>query len=633
MFKPSPLPPLRAVSPGEWGGVVGLLALLFLWTLAPLAGYDFWFYLAVGQEILETGEIPWAQTYLGTTSQLGFGKYADVAWLANLLCYAAYAAAGFLGLVLLKSGLLTLTTGLVYLSCRWVGLSPFWAGAWSALGLWTVRGRFEMRTYLFTDLCLAALVALLILAEREGKPRRTGVCLLLLFACWSNLHQGILAGFVVMGCWLLLGRRPARERWALFGTALAASLLRPNALAFPSFIYDHFANSQAIEGVIEWGAPGRDMLLTQLGPMYAVLAVVAMLAGRRAGRLDGLPPWSFALTALLFAALAARSVRSVTELLPVVCPLSAAYFPPLPEARRVQGVVLLAVGSLFLATYRPPEMASLAKATGYPDGLLQALPREGQVFNSFEFGNFLVFRQVPPFLHGMTGLYREQLIEEFKDVLNPTSERAAILQRYGVSSALLHLPEPTGDATLNLVDTLAEAPDWKLELWDDTGLLFLRGPREQGLTQVRPWRSPPWHDPSAAEEELSVLVARRPSAMAHRMLSELLLQRGEAEEAVRQATLAIEQAPNFYPSWVQLGLCYARAGNLEGVLRASAGGLQAAPDQAPAHFNRGLALLQRATTETGLAAHWSRWRAWYHARRALWLDPRFAPATRLLEQV
>jgi tetratricopeptide (TPR) repeat protein len=229
-------------------------------------------------------------------------------------------------------------------------------------------------------------------------------------------------------------------------------------------------------------------------------------------------------------------------------------------------------------------------------------------------------------------LYTEQLITDFHDVLNPTPRRQAVLQQFEVGSALLHLPTDN-DATLNLVDTLAESPDWKFELWDDTGLLFLRGERSEGLTQVRPWRSPSWADAAAAERELTDLIKRRPSATAHRLLSQLLLERGEVAQATAQANQAVTISPYFSAAWSQLGLCYAKAGNLEGVLSASEGALRADGTHAPTRYNRALALLEKSNRVQGLSSSWARWQARYQAQRALWLDPDFTPAQKLLEQL
>jgi tetratricopeptide (TPR) repeat protein len=611
----------------ELAGLCLLLVVLFGWTLAPLAGYDFWYYLALGRQVVETGKIPWSETYLGTTSTLGLGRYADYAWLGNSLCYLAFAAAGPLGLVLLKSSLLTATTGLTYCGCRISGLAPFWAGAWSTLALWTIRGRFEMRTYLFTDLALAALTSLLILSERKPRPYRDAACIYLLFTLWTNLHQGVIAGYLVMGCWLVLGRQCWKQRALLTALAVGGSLTKPNAIHFPASIYEHFANTSAIEGVVEWSPPSWSTIIKHLGPFYLVIGWAIAVTVIR-GRKQPFPPWAFAATALCFSYLALRSNRSISELLPVACPLVAAYMPRMPERARAKlPAALLLAGALWW-TFPVGPPGALNSVTGYPEKLVDALPKEGQVFNSFEFGNYLVYRNVAPFLHGMTSLYQEQLVKDFQAVLNPTPRRAEILQKFQVSSALLHFPTDN-DATLNLVETLAGSPDWKLELWDDTGLLFVRGNRGLGLTQVQPWRSPAWRDAEAAERELLALIRRQPSALAHFLLSRLMLERGDLAAATEQASQAVAVLPSFYPGWSQLGLCYARAGNLEGVLTAARGGMKAPGGGAPALFNRGLSLFELSKRESGLQGWLHRLQARYYTRRSLWLDPSFEPARKL----
>lgn len=608
------------------------LSLLFIWSLAPLAGFDFWFYLAVGRDIVQSGEIPWTQSYLGTTSVLGVGAYANLAWLGNLICYLAFAAAGPLGLVLLKSGLLAATTGTVYAGCRLSGLAPFWAGAWSTLGLWTIRGRFEMRTYLFTDLALAALVLLLIMVEREPRPRRDRLAMFWLFVLWTNLHQGIIAGFLVGACWTLLGRAPWKYRLQLAGLAAAGSMVKPHALDFPAFIYDHFANQSAIGGVVEWAAPTRAVLVDQLGLFYAVLLLVAVSFLWQIRRRQP-PPWAFGALVLFFAVLALRSVRAVTELLPVVCPLAAAYFPNLTSSRRLQTGIALVLCVALWWVFPVGARGPLGQVTGYPDHLVEALPKDGsQVFNSFEFGNYLVFKQIPPFLHGMTPLYEEQVITDFEDVLNPTPQREEILRKFKVGSALLHFPTDN-DATLNLVDTLADSPDWKLQLWDDSGLLFVRGPREEGLTAVQPWRSPAWTNQAAARKELESLVQIRPGALAHRLLSQLCLERGDLAQATHQAAEATRLAPNYSGAWSQLGTCYAKAGNLEGMLDATRRAVETGANDAPARFNLALGFWERSRRSSEPLATLDRWRAGYQARRALTLDPGFEPARKLLQQL
>ncbi len=617
-------------------GLGVFFCLLFFWTLSPLAGFDFWFYLAVGKDIVDHRAVPWSESYLGTTAVYAFGRYADQAWLGNLVCYLVYLGFGALGLTLFKSGLLVATTAITYLNCRLVGLSAFWAGCWSALSLWTIRGRFEMRTYLLSDLALSALIFLMIRLEQGADRKRSALGIVLLFAVWTNLHQGIIAGMAVGGLWLIFGRVDVKTRLSIAGAALAATMIRPHPLEFPAFLYDHFANAQAITGVIEWGPPPMEVLIYQLGP-FLLLAVGLTSMGILKRRTQHVPqpPWAYLFIGLFFLLLSLRSMRSISELLPVVCPLVAAYFPKLPKNGRVQGVFAAILLLLLGTSFSTDQLRGLNSTQGYPARLLEILEdskTSGQLFNSFEFGNYLVYRGIPPFIHGMTAFYEEQLITDFQDTLNPTPRRSKVLEKFQVDSVLLHFPTEI-DATLSLVDSLYDSPDWKFLAWDDTGLLFVRGDARDGYQNVQPWRNPPWTDPSAAQTELRQVVETSPSALAHLLLSQLLLESGQLSPAIQHANLSVELSPTFYPAWAQLGKAYARAKNLDGLLLASAGGLQAAPDSAPAHFNRALAELSKSGQENGLPASWSRFKASIHLRRALWFDPRFAPARRALDSL
>lgn len=603
---------------------------LSLWTLGPIAGYDFWYYLVIGRDVVENGRIPWEESFLGTTSHFGFGAYASAGWLGYTVCYICFATFGVLGLVLLKSGLLCGTTALVYCSNRLLGLSPFWAGAWASLGLWTIRGRFEMRTYLISDLALALLVLVLVRAESRPSLKRTAFELAALFALWGNLHQGVIAGLLVVGSWVLLGRVPLRQRILLGTIAGGCSLLQPYALSFPSFLRDTFGNSRAILGVVEWAPPSWGILTSHLAIFLLICLAVAIrgLYDVWAGR-KKLASWFGLTTASVFAFQAVRSIRSISELLSVTCPLIASWFPPLANRRRPQVLAGLLLAALFLGTFRPYSWSELTQARGYPSALIEAIPKGSkQVFNSFEMGNYLVFRGIKPFIHGMTSLYREQLILDFEAVLNPTPRRDQILQEHEVDTILVHLPQAE-DATSSLVDALTESAQWKLLAWDDTGLLFVKGDRSQGLTAVSPWKTPAWTDARAAETELKTLVQSHPSGIAYRFLSQLYLERGDISQATEMAQRAVTLFPEFVPAWTQLGLCYSRSGNLEGLLIASAGALQANPNEASVRFNRGLALWELSKRSSWPFSAWYSSQARYQIRRALWLDPEFAPAQRL----
>ena len=615
----------------EFGLVLLWLSTLFLWTLSPLAGYDFWFYLAAGRDILSNHTIVISESYLGTTSKQGFGNYGDTAWLGNVLCYLVYGLLGLSGLAMFKSLLLTLSTGAVYLGNRLSGLSPFWAGAWATLALWTIRGRFEMRSYLFTTLALALLSLLLLKLEQDLSFRRGALALLGLFFVWSNTHQGIIAGFLMLGSWLFFGRRTAKERILLTMAASVASLFRPNISSQLDFYRDTFSNSQAMRGVVEWGAPSWEQRATHLGLFYIVLFLVSVYTLYRVSKRLPLPPLAFGLNSIAFSIAGWRSYRSMAELLPIVCPMAAPYFPRIKTQRSWRVITALVLSVLLLQSFSTRNLNRLNEASGYPSALVPLIPKQGQVFNSFEFGNYLVFEGVRPFIHGMTALYKEQLVIDFEGVLNPTPRRVNLLEEYQVTSALLHFPTDD-DATSNFVDYLSASPHWALKAWDDSGLLFVKESKETGLSAVQPWSSPAWTDPVAAEKELRNLIAEHPSALAHVLLSRILLARGDLAEATQQATFATQLHPTSAAGWTQLGGCYAKGKNLTGMLIATEEAIELAPSNPLVQLNRSLALYSQAQLSGGLSSSFHLWQARRLARQAISTDPALRPALKVVLQ-
>lgn len=603
---------------------------LFLWTVAPLAGYDFWFYLTQGRQVLEEGKIPWSESYLGSTAAHGLGRYADHAWLGAVVCYLFYLALGPLGLVLLKSLLLTATSAMTYLNCRLAGLSGTWAAAWTALALWAIRGRFEMRTYLISDLALAVLIWLLFRYRDRPDPRWLLIRFALLFVLWSNLHQGCVAGLVVVALWAAGGGAGSWKRGAAaLAVATIAVMIRPHGRAFFSMLFDTFGNTPAITGVVEWGAPGPYALMMAVGPFLALLLGLTGLGVWRCWRgLQSPPPLAFLLILAAFTYLGCRSYRSMAELLPVAAPMAAAWFPKLslsPFQRRLGWLLLL---TLLWGSFRPFAARDLTRfGPEYPTALVERLraeARPGQVLNSFEFGNLMVFEGVPPFIHGMTALYDEGLVLTFLDILGNADKREKAMARYDVDSALLHFPTSV-DSHLNFLEYLDARPDWKLLAWDDSGLFYVRGEKSQGLHQVRPWRETMWDDPAAARLELEALAERHPSARVFVALSRLALEQNQIEASESYVRKALAISPHQFQAWSLLGTIAARTGDLEGVLAATEGAVASGPGVPNARLNRAIALTELARRQSWPWSVWSSWQASYQrwkAARAARVEPK-----------
>ena len=626
----------RPLSKADFVWALALATLAFLWTIAPLQGYDFWSYLSVGRIVLEEGSIPWEQSFLGRTEVWAFHKYADQAWLGSTIFYLFYKFLGLPGMIVLRSCLLSLVTTLTYFNCRLIGLQAKWAFLWSILGLWTIRSRFLSRSYLFTDLCAAALVLLVVWHWKSQRTKPFLIGIVCLFSLWSNLHQGVLAGLILLIPWTILNGHSLRLGMSTYFLACLGVMLRPHGFQYPQFIYDHFSSQTAITGVAEWAALDLKTWLQHLGPGTAIALVLVFMGVKRIiqDKPENPPPWSFLIITGMFFFAAIRSGRSVSEILPIVFPLSAAYFPQLKAPKRLFGLataVMLCLLFVSFPNYRWERLSD--NSHRYPIALLQHIETEHhQVLNSFEYGNFLAFQGTPPFLHGVTSLYKEELLKDYQSILRTEDGYEEKLDRYQVNSCLLHFPTEL-DATESLVNKLFDSPDWQLKSWDDQALLFVRAPAAEGLNACRPWREPRWLETDEAERELLQIVKQQPSARAYTILSELAGKRADWKKAGDFARLATQENPNYYLAWMSLGLSAAKSGDLATVLESSAEGVRIAPNVSKAHFNRGLALLTLSQAESGLFSWWAKIRCQYHLKRALSLDPGFQPAQQILDNL
>ncbi|HEY1183933.1 MAG TPA: hypothetical protein VGE89_07100, partial [Bryobacteraceae bacterium] len=115
--QPAPVLPARAPAPRRLGLLLAVLsAVLCLGLLSPeIRDSDFWWHLRTGQYIVETRSLPVPDPFAYTTAAAPSAYAGEDAvrrfnltheWLAQALVYAAYRAAGFPGVVMLRALLL-----------------------------------------------------------------------------------------------------------------------------------------------------------------------------------------------------------------------------------------------------------------------------------------------------------------------------------------------------------------------------------------------------------------------------------------------------------------------------------------------------------------------------------------------
>ena len=595
---------------------LSLLA-VFLWTLIPIQGFDIWFYLEVGRQIVEDHHIPWSDSYLGTTDIYAFGRHANHAWISHAIFYLFYKGFGLPGLIGLRSLLITSTAFVTYLNCRLVSLSRPWSAVLILLGVFTMRSRFLLRSVLFTDLLLAVLLFILLRFASSDGTKFPYLKICALFVFWTNTHQGVSVGGICLFLWLISRSMSWKVRFSALIIGGASTLVRPYGWWYPWFFTEHFNNTAAVHGVLEWTPLGPEQIMKLLGPL---LLVTALCVGGVLYRKT--VPWGDLLFGLAFLLLALRSQRAVGELLPVFTPTLALLLARLSPSRRLLLPSLLCLSGLYYAGWLGIPWSRLAKLDPkYPEGLIAELPADhGQIFNSYEFGSYLIFRRKAPFIHGTTALFQEQLVLDFHKILNGGPERSSLLERFKVSEVMIHHPT-ANDSTDGFLKFLVEQPDWHLHWWDDSGYYFRKG-ESHDLKAVRPWEKTPWDDPNLAISELNFMLERRPSGLAYYLRGQLRLDKKEYQKALDDLERSLSLTPDYYPALLAAGTTSFRLKDFSRAEKLLKQAVRVNPT-AIAQFNLGLLLVQLNRTDEARS----------HLERALEAQPDFTPARNLLQQI
>jgi hypothetical protein len=472
---------LRSVAPA-----LGLALFVAGLALRPMSETDLFFRLAVGEQILTTGELPRRNLFSFTHPE---HPDLDSAWLFDAGAALLVRAGGFPALVVAKALLLALVFAGAYLLCRRRGAGPVAAAATLAAAALVMSERFVERPHLFS---FAGLVALgLIEHAARRRPRllwlAPAVC-----ALWANLH----AGAFRTSRDELRAAKPRytprdRERPVPLALAALASagalLITPVGTGLFSYLAFH-VDIHALHPVDEFRAPSwlSDAPLL----LFAATTALALALLRR-------PParGREILPALALALLAARSVRFGAELVLLSAPLLAERLTTLAAPRIRPALPLLTAGALVVAALAP-RLTAAATGGRFADVQLdrESLPLaalefvdahglRGRMYNDFELGGYLAW----------TGYPRHRV---FTDPRLPAYPRAfhavmgrgdltraewdAVMDRYGVDSALLSY------AGINRRLAWWDPARWALVYRQGDVRVFVRRlPRHAGLIAAR----------------------------------------------------------------------------------------------------------------------------------------------------
>ncbi len=474
------------------------LAGIFAMAARPSVDTDTWWHLRAGAWMVEHRQILTHDEFSLTRQGQ---PWINHSWLSQLPLYALWTAFGYAGLNLATAALVTAAFALVYLQCNG---NPYLRAFTLVLAAAASHIYWSARPQLVSFFLAAVFAYILHLYRWRGVNRLWLLPLLMLF--WVNLHGGFAIGFLLLLITLagqmlsrLLGQREAGVvGWsgimALGGITLAcATVVGLNPYGAALYLYPlRTVSIGALQDFIqEWQSPNFHLREMQLF-IWLWLGVLAALglSRRRADLTDLallggftylalLAARNIPIAALLAAPIITRHAAAGLTSLWASRPRLAALLDPPPTTRPIPALNWALLGLVGLAVLIKAADASLvstnerflrSRAPLEAAQFLQTARPAGPLFNSYNWGGYLVWKLYPEYLvfvDGRTDLYDDALLHEYLRAATGLPGYEDILNAHGLNLVLI-------EAHSFLDEHLRVNPRWGLIYEDDVAVIYQR---------------------------------------------------------------------------------------------------------------------------------------------------------------
>lgn len=651
------------------------LALFFLTVTAfgcfQVIDTDVWLYVKTGEYIRHNLSVPRTDFFSYTAAG---APWVDVHWLAQVILWTAYAAAGAVGLSLLRLALVLAIFVILYRCCRRYA-SPTLTISALTLALLVSNDGFLIKPHLISLLLAVSFVSLL---ERTSSGDDARIWLLApLQILWVNVHPSFFLGpflllVYLLDAWIRPTARAAHswKRLALVFTCVSAScILNPYGLSALPQPWLQTGSRLFSTTVIPWTPPSSafpaptSVFFFQL--MLALCVISAILNIRNA-RL------SHAAVMLVFAFLSMQSRRHMALFGLLAAPglaynLSGAAHLPAKRwagAIRIGGAAGAVLISLFLCALirevtddsyyvrqRSLKRFGLGKSRiAFPDAAMDFLDSsriKGRVFCNYDVGSYFAGRfqpRRPVFIDGRNLVYGEAFFQTYLNAMGDVAAFDALAEKYGISAALL--THSSRDAKA-LLPSLWKSGNWTPVYADARAVIFLRNrsgvpaPPRLDLSDCNLKMTPigdsfPIEELRAGElfftlgltgcarDRLRRALAHYPKLPeAHNMLGLIAVREGNTTEALVELGIACRMCRAYAEPRINLSAVLLGEGDARGAMREAKEALRIAPANALAHSAMGLAYLYNGKPARGLN----------ELEKAVELDPDYATARKNLAAI
>ncbi len=464
----------RAAMP--WLVAAGVYALLMLLAPRLLGDPDTYSHIALGRWILEHGSVPNSDPLSLT---MRGEHWIAFEWLSQIAYATALSLGGWIGVVALAATAASAAFGLLtrFLLRHWQPV-PALIAVLAAFVLASphILARPHVLALPLIVLWVGTLIR--VVDEKRAPPWH----MLPLMVLWANLHGSFTFGIAIAGAIACdaLWNAPANERlrvarqWLLFGVlALGAACINPYGPEAILVTTRTIALGEVLTIVTEW----RSQDFTHLGPYELIMLGAFGFALYRGVKL---PPLRILIVFGILHLSLSQSRHA--ELLGLLAPLFLArplaeQFAAIASTRNIAiarydawlpaAAIVLLIGMTGLAAMRSIEPA----ANITPANALKSFDtvKAGPILNAYDFGGYLDFVGIAPFIDGRAELYGTKFIMRHSRALDLQNlpDFLAMLDEYKFGAILLTPSTPA----IALLDRL---PEWKRVYADDVAVVHTR---------------------------------------------------------------------------------------------------------------------------------------------------------------
>ena len=466
---PDSAPP-RLASPNVLVLTVAIYA-MFLFSPRVLGDGDTFSHIATGEWMFAHRVIPRFDPFAFTTAGLVWVPHE---WLAEIIMAVAWRAGGWVGVVWVTAACAALAIAtMARLLERHLRTLPTYILL--ILTVMTIVPTMLARPHILTLPIMTIWVAQLVNARAEKRAPKLWLAGLMVL--WANMHgsymiglaiAGALAAEAVVSAWP--GWLRAARGWALFIiAAVLAACITPlglDAILFPFQMLGRGATAH----IQEWVAPN----FQEPQPLEFILMAVLLFGLTSGVRL----PWFRVLLFLGLLHSALRHTRFQMQLAVIgfqlLAPALGAFLPPRRVAdggggRWAGRVMLAALVLLTVARFSQPILrADEATAPVSALALVPADVRARPVFNAYQFGGYLIFQGVRPYVDGRADLFGDAFLDDYLVILQaqPAALNAAFA-KFNIGWTILAPDVP-------LVAWLDAQPGWRRLHADATAVVHVR---------------------------------------------------------------------------------------------------------------------------------------------------------------